>query len=510
MNYCKQNRRLLIISLICGLLVLSGCGTAYRSPSVQGADLSYLAMAGIGERYANIKENAVKSVADEPVSTLSIDVDTAAYANVRRFINHGQLPPVNAVRIEEMINYFDYSYRSPSDTTQPFSITSELGPTPWNSSSHLLHVGIKAYRPAPEEVPARNLVFLLDVSGSMATANKLGLLKKSLRLLVNQLSHQDRVSIVVYAGASGLVLPATPGHQRQRIFTALSELRAGGSTNGGEGIQLAYEVARENFIQGGVNRVILATDGDFNVGITGTNNLLSLIQQKKRSGVGLSVLGFGMGNYNDEMLEKISNAGDGHAAYIDSLHEAQKVLVNEIGSTLHTVARDAKIQIEFNPQQVSSYRLIGYENRLLRAEDFKNDRVDAGDVGAGHTVTALYEITLNPVLRYQSERSVSQYGNELGLMKLRYKLPEESFSREMMHPIMKEDAQAQLSNTSDNFRFSAAVAAFGQRLRNSQAVGDYSYAEIRQLAKNSRGEDVDAHRSEFLKLVSLTESLQQY
>lgn len=496
--------------------VLAACAS---TPEMQPAELAMtrakvaeaapVAVAEVpGENYAPIQENKRTLVAAEPVSTFSIDVDTASYANVRRFLNNGHLPPVEAVRIEEMINYFDYSYSVPKAETAPFTVTTELGPTPWNSGSYLLHVGIKGYEEKISRQPARNLVFLIDVSGSMEAPNKLELLKKSLRLLVNQLTGEDRVAIVVYAGSSGLVLPSTPGDRRSEIITALERLQAGGSTNGGAGIDLAYSIARQHFIKNGINRVILATDGDFNVGPSDTDELKSLIKQKKRSGVGLTILGLGMGNYNDHMLEEISNAGDGNAAYIDTLKEAQKVLVNDIGATLHTIARDTKIQIEFNPQQVSSYRLIGYENRMLNREDFRNDRVDAGDVGAGHTVTALYEITLNDGLRYQSMKDrKGRFGNELALLKIRYKRPDENTSREMVHALLKKDLRHRLGDTSDNFRFSAAVAAFGQLLRHSEYIEGYSYEEVHELAGKSRGEDRFGYRSEFLQLVRLAGSL---
>jgi len=462
-----------------------------------------------GEQYSTITENHQIQVTDEPISTFSIDVDTAAYSNIRRFINGGNLPPKDAVRIEEMVNYFDYHYPAPNDESTPFTITTEIGSTPWNTGSYLLHVGIKGYEPTIAEPQSRNLVFLLDVSGSMNSANKLGLLKKSLRLLVNQLTPQDRVAIVVYAGASGVVLESTPGNRRSEIITAMERLRAGGSTNGGAGIELAYAIAQQHFKKDGINRVILATDGDFNVGPSNTEALKALIKEKKRSGVGLTILGFGMGNYNDQMLESISNAGDGNAAYIDTLQEAQKVLVEEIGSTLNTIARDTKIQIEFNPEIVNSYRLVGYENRLLNKEDFKNDRIDAGDVGAGHTVTALYEIVLNEPLRYTSVQTRAlQFNNELAFLKLRYKRPDEESSIEMQHAIASDDHHQQLNRTSDNFRFAAAVAGFGQRLRNSDSLGDYSYPEISQLAQQSRGNDTFGYRAEFIQLVNLADSLQ--
>lgn len=514
MNIPFKSNPLQAIIVAGAVSVLAACAAApqgepdiqYRSMPVQAAPMAVAEAAG--EKYASIQENERKRVSSEPVSTFSVDVDTASYANVRRFITNGYLPPADAVRIEEMINYFDYSYAVPKSEAVPFSVTTELGRTPWNNSSYLLHVGIKGYEPKKEKQPARNLVFLIDVSGSMNASNKLDLLKKSLRLLVNQLGREDRVAIVVYAGSSGMVLPSTPGNHRSEIITAMERLSAGGSTNGGAGIELAYSIAQQHFIENGVNRVILATDGDFNVGPSSTDELKQLIKQKKRSGVGLTVLGLGMGNYNDQMLEEISNAGDGNAAYIDTLKEAQKVLVNDLGATLHTIARDTKIQIEFNPRQVSSYRLIGYENRMLNREDFKNDRVDAGDVGAGHTVTALYEITLNDDLRYQAKNvGPAKYNDELALLKIRYKRPDESASREMVHAVSKKEIRERPGDNSDNFRFSAAVAGFGQLLRNSQFIEGYSYEEVHALAEKSRGEDSFGYRSEFLQLVKLAGSL---
>lgn len=461
-----------------------------------------------GENYKVVKDNSIRRVIDESVSTFSVDVDTAAYANIRRFINSGHLPPRDAVRIEEMINYFDYDYQAPNSEDQPFSITTEITPTPWNSGSYLMQVGIKGYEPQQIDFNARNLVFLIDVSGSMNSPNKLSLLKKSLRLLVNQMAAQDRVAIVVYAGASGLALPSTPGFQRNKIISALERLHAGGSTNGGSGLNLAYAVAQQHFIEGGINRVILATDGDFNVGNSSTSGLLQLIKSKKRSGIGLTVLGVGMGDYNDHMLEAISNAGDGNAAYIDSLQEAQKVLVHDINGTLNTIARDTKIQIEFNPNHVSTYRLIGYENRLLNNEDFRNDSVDAGDVGAGHTVTDLYEITLHDELRYQSLKAAQQpYDSEIGFLKIRYKAANGVGSLEIVHAIQKAFIKDSTNKSSENLRFAAAVAAFGQLLRNSPHIGEYSFDQITKLAREGRGNDNNGYRAEFIRLVNLAGSL---
>lgn len=461
-----------------------------------------------GESYHQQQENPRHQVAESSVSTFSMDVDSASYANVRRYLQNGQLPPAAAVRVEELINYFDYNYPTPESAKHPFAITTELAPSPWSSNSYLLQVGIKGYAPPQEQTPERNLVFLIDVSGSMQSANKLPLLKRSLRLLAKQLNHNDRVSMVVYAGSSGVVLPATPGNQHTEINQALERLRAGGSTYGEAGINLAYQLAQQNYIKGGINRVLLATDGDFNVGASDTESLLKLIKQKRQSGVGLTVLGFGMGNYNDEMLERISNAGDGNAAYIDSLHEAKKVLVNEMGSTLHTIAKDCKIQLEFNPATVSSYRLIGYENRILAKEDFSNDRVDAGDVGAGHTVTALYEITLSEEQGSRYQRHEGAYGHELAELRIRYKRPGESNSQLHTEIVQRNEVQHDLKQSSNNLRFAAAVAAFGQLLRDSEYVGDYQLQEAIELARASRGEDPHGYRSEFVKLAELAQALQ--
>lgn len=466
------------------------------------------AIAG-GENYTHLNENERIRVSQEPISTFSIDVDTASYANVRRFLNGGHLPPVDAVRTEEMVNYFDYAYPHPSSMEEPFNVTTELGNAPWSSNSYLLHIGIKAYEPPQQQQPPRNLVFLLDVSGSMGADNKLELVKKSLRLLVKQLDADDSVAIVVYAGASGVVLPPTAGDHSAEIIAALERLHAGGSTNGGAGIELAYRLAERHLIKDGVNRVILATDGDFNVGPSSVEDLKQLIRIKKRSGIGLTVLGMGMYNYNDAMLEEISNAGDGNAAYIDTLNEAQKILVNDIQATLHTVAKDTKIQVEFNPQHVASYRLVGYENRLLETEDFANDRVDAGDVGAGHTVTAIYEITPAQPHRYQREDgNPGIHSRELATVKLRYKRPSEQSSRELVHHVEAGVIDGDLKSASPTFRFSAAVAGFAQLLRGSKYVEGYNYEEVYSLAQGSRGEDRYGYRSEFMQLVKLAQSLE--
>ncbi|MGD8643955.1 MAG: VWA domain-containing protein [Chromatiales bacterium] len=467
------------------------------------------------ERYAHFDDNPVTRVAEHPVSTFSIDVDTGAYSNLRRVLNAGRLPREDAVRVEEMINYFAYAYPTPADRNRPFTLTTELGPTPWNPDSVLLHVGIKGYESAKTELPPANLVFLVDVSGSMRSPDKLGLLKTSLRLLVRQLRAQDRIALVVYAGASGVVLEPTPGDQRATITAALDALSAGGSTNGAAGIRLAYAMAEQGYIPGGINRVLLATDGDFNVGTVDFEALKDLIERKREGGVGLTTLGFGTGNYNDHLMEQLADHGNGHYAYIDTLKEAQKVLVEEMTATLETIAKDVKIQIEFNPVVVAEYRLIGYENRALRREDFNNDRIDAGDIGAGHTVTALYELVLvggagrriEP-LRYRAERvPSSSKADELAHLRLRYKAPEASESRLIERVISRREIGRELARTSESFRFSASVAAFGQLLRGGRYTGEFDYDAVLGLAGASRSDDPFGYRGEFLNLVQLAKAL---
>jgi len=467
------------------------------------------------ENYQSFYGNPVMRVPEQPVSTFSIDVDTGAYANVRRFLNHGNLPRKDVVRIEELVNYFSYDYPQPKNK-HPFSVTTELAPAPWNKNTLLLHVGIQGKDIAKQTLPPSNLVFLVDVSGSMHSANKLGLLKTSMKLLSKQLRSQDKVSIVVYAGASGVVLPPTAGNQTAAIHQALEQLRAGGSTNGASGIKLAYQMAQQGFVKDGINRVILATDGDFNVGTINFDSLIDLIEVKRKGGVSITTLGFGMGNYNDHLMEQIADAGNGNHAYIDTINEAQKVLVDEMSSTLNTIAKDVKIQVEFNPSQVSEYRLVGYENRMLKREDFNNDKIDAGEIGAGHSVTALYEISLvgskgnlNDPLRYDtvSRLTKSIKNNELAFLKLRYKQPNGGKSTLIEQAINRQNVQTDLVKTSDRFRFSASVAAFGQQLRGADYLKDYSYTDILDLARHSRGEDPFGYRGEFIKLVNLAKSL---
>jgi len=467
------------------------------------------------ENYETFEDNPIKRVSEHPVSTFSIDVDTGSYTNVRRILNSGYLPRHDAVRVEEMINYFNYNYPIPESRTPPFKVTTEIAPTPWNKNTFLLHVGIKGFELSKENLPPSNLVFLMDVSGSMRSADKLDLLKSSLKLLTKQLTEKDRVTLVVYAGASGLVLEPTPGNQTATIASALDRLSAGGSTNGGAGIELAYAMAKQAFIKDGINRVILATDGDFNVGTTNFEALKNMIEEKRKSGISLTTLGFGTGNYNDHLMEQLADAGNGNYAYIDSLNEAQKVLVDEMSSTLNTIAKDVKIQIEFNPANVAEYRLIGYENRKLKREDFDNDKVDAGEIGAGHTVTALYEIALMgsdgqrlKSLRYEekSEKEVAR-SNELVFLRLRYKQPDSDTSNLLEWPIKQSDMLESIDNTSVRFRFSAAVAAFGQMLRGGKYTEQFTYDDILALARGARGDDPFGYRGEFLKLVNLAKSL---
>jgi Ca-activated chloride channel family protein len=467
------------------------------------------------ENYAHFDENPVKLVAEHPVSTFSIDVDTGAYANVRRFLREGRLPVHDAVRVEELINYFSYNYRTPTDKGRPFGVTTAIAPAPWDKNRHLLQIGIKGYDIGKEVLPPANLVFLIDVSGSMRSANKLELLKTSLKLLTQQLRKQDRISIVVYAGASGVVLEPVAGDATGQIIAALDALTAGGSTNGGDGIRLAYAMAEQAFIKNGINRVLLATDGDFNVGTVNFEALKNLVEEKRRSGIALTTLGFGTGNYNDHLMEQLADAGNGNYAYIDNLNEAQKVLVEQMSATMLTIAKDVKIQIEFNPDTVAEYRLIGYENRALRREDFANDKVDAGEIGAGHTVTALYEIVLRgsagrrlQPLRYAVQQPPrTSNTEELAFLRIRYKLPESDTSQLMEWPLKKGDMLADISQASEDFRFSAAVAAFGQMLRGGKYTGKMSYENVAELARNARGNDRFGYRGEFIQLVNLAQSL---
>lgn len=419
------------------------------------------------------------------------------------------MPPKDAVRVEEMINYFDYDYAQPKDD-HPFAVHTEISTAPWNSKHKLIHIGLQGKKIPTENLPASNLVFLVDVSGSMDQDNKLPLLKKSLKMLVDQLRPQDHVAIVVYAGAAGLVLEPTAGDQKRTIIDALDHLQAGGSTAGGAGIRLAYYTAKQHFKANGNNRVILATDGDFNVGESSNESMEKLIEEKRKDGIFLTVLGYGMGNYKDSKMETLADKGNGNYAYIDNITEARKVLVNEFGGTLFTIAKDVKLQIEFNPAKVKAYRLIGYENRMLKSEDFNNDRKDAGDLGSGHTVTALYEIIPVGVesdffkiddLKYQSTRvdPVASKSDELMTIKLRYKKPTEDGSKLIVHPL--KDTNVALTKTSENFRWSASVAAFGMMLRESDYVKDYTYEKVVEMAQAAKGDDREGYRSEFINMV---------
>lgn len=482
-----------------------------RNPSTHQPDIDFER-----EGYDYITENKFLKVSDNPLSTFSIDVDAASYSNVRRFINEGALPPAGAVRIEEMINYFTYSYPQPINE-DPFSVNTEMAECPWNKDHRLVLVGLQGKKIPVDNLPASNLVFLIDVSGSMQDPNKLPLVKASMQMLVDQLREQDHVAIVVYAGAAGLVLPSTPGSDKIKIKQAIQSLEAGGSTAGGAGIKLAYATAKQHFNKEGNNRVILCTDGDFNVGASSDDAMERLIEEERKSGVFLTVLGYGMGNYQDAKMQKLADKGNGNHAYIDQLSEAKKVLVNEFGGTLFTIAKDVKLQVEFNPTNVQGYRLIGYENRLLAKEDFNNDKKDAGDLGSGHTVTALYEIipagihtslldSVDP-LKYKPATSTvkSSNGQELMTIKLRYKKPDGDKSRLLEHPVA--DARKNWRNASENFRFAAAVAGYGMLLRNSSFKGNLNYMVIQQMAKTSIGTDREGYRKEFLNMVASTAKL---
>lgn len=470
-----------------------------------------------GDVFTSFDESPVKVTAETPVSTFSIDVDTASYAYVRKMLDDGYMPEPDAVRIEEMINYFDYDYVGPDSAGEPFRATMQVYPTPWNEATQLLQIGIKGYVPPATEDKPSNLVFLLDTSGSMDEPDKLPLLKRAFSLLVDQLSANDTVSIVAYAGSAGTVLEPTGAGDKAKILAALDNLQAGGSTAGAAGIELAYQLAAQNKVEGGINRVILATDGDFNVGIDDPEDLETFIKQKRDAGIFLSVLGFGQGNYGDDTMQALAQNGNGNASYIDSFKEAQKVLVQELGGTLETIAQDVKIQVEFNPAVVSEYRLIGYETRALNREDFNNDKVDAGDIGAGHTVTALYEITpvgsdaeLVDPLRY-GERTAQEAGasDEIGFLKMRFKLPEETTSQLIETPIPSSLAVESLGAASDDARWAAAVAAFAQKLKGSDYGGTMSYDAIRALAQGARGADEEGYRAEFMQLISAAKTLDQ-
>ncbi|EIM12860.1 vWA domain-containing protein [Pseudomonas chlororaphis] len=468
------------------------------------------------EQYQNLPDNPIQSVAQAPVSTFSVDVDTGAYANVRRLLNQGSLPPQGAVRLEELVNYFPYDYALPGDGS-PFGVTTEIAPSPWNPHTRLLRIGIKASDRTVAELAPANLVFLVDVSGSMDRREGLPLVQSTLKLLVDQLREQDRVSLVVYAGESRVVLEPTSGRDKAKIRNAIEQLTAGGSTAGASGIQLAYQMARQGFIKNGINRILLATDGDFNVGISDFDRLKQMAVEQRKSGVSLTTLGFGVDNYNEHLMEQLADAGDGNYAYIDNLREARKVLVDQLGSTLAVVAKDVKLQVEFNPAQVSEYRLLGYENRALKREDFNNDKVDAGEIGAGHTVTALYEIVpkgeqgwLEP-LRYgqaQASSESNSKGDELAMLRVRYQAPQGGSSRLIERPILASQQHGKLAQASDDLRFAAAVAAFAQQLKDGRYTGDFGLKDTVALARGAKGEDRFGLRGEFVQLVELAQSLQ--
>lgn len=467
-----------------------------------------------GDKFEPIEENNFIAVADQPLSTFSIDVDTASYSKIRSYLSQfNQLPPRDAVRVEELVNYFQYDYAQPTDE-HPFAANVEVASCPWNPTHRLVRVGIKGKEVDTQERPASNIVFLLDVSGSMNSTNKLPLLKKGMKMLVDQLGENDKVSIVVYAGAAGMVLEPTYGYDKATILSALDRLQAGGSTNGGQGIQLAYKTATENFIQGGTNRVILCTDGDFNVGETSTGGLVEMAAEQAKKNIYLSILGFGIGNHNDSMLEQLSNKANGNYAFIDNDKEAQKVLVEQMSGTLLTIAKDVKIQIEFNPKKVASYRLVGYENRILAAQDFNDDKKDAGEIGAGHTVTAFYEIVpatgkeelaaAEPMvdeLKYQTERKPTKAAksNELMTLKLRYKQPEEDVSTLMTYPVVDEGHK--FNQSTGDFQFASAVAMFGLKLRGDRFHTDTNFAEIEELVASNVDGPGSSYRQEFLDMV---------
>jgi len=473
-----------------------------------------------GETYQPIAANPIHAVSEYPVSTFSIDVDTAAYANARRFLMHGQLPPPDAVRVEEMVNYFRYDYPAPTRRDTPFRTTTRLVKTPWNPDSYLLEIGIKGYEPDRQERPPANLVFLIDVSGSMIDPDKLPLLKSGMKLLAQQLTARDRVSIVVYVGASGVALEPTPGNDTAAIDAALDRLVADGGTAGGEGIQLAYKLAQQAKIAGGINRIILATDGDFNIGITDPAQLKALIEENRQHGIALSTLGFGEGNYNDALMEQLADTGNGNYGYVDSLKEAKRLLVDQLDGTIETIAKDVKVQIEFNPAVIASYRQIGYQDRALSRADFNNDRKDAGEIGAGHTVTALYEVmpvgapkgAIDP-LRYGAVPAAAtdmtvpgRHGNEFAFLRLRYKEPEGDTSRLLEMPLLTS-ALRQAGPAQAGQDFAAAVAAFGLKLRREDVVANLSWDEISALGQQTRGADEDGTRREFLDLVALAKGL---
>lgn len=494
--------------------MVSLCGAVgHATPGIMASRMDADGMNA--EEYKEIAENNFKTVSESPLSTFSIDVDAASYSNMRRYINKGELPPADAIRTEELINYFSYDYPQPTGN-DPVKITTEVGACPWNVKHRLVRIGLKAKEIPTDKLPVSNLVFLIDVSGSMYGPQRLGLVQSSLKLLVNNLRDEDRVAIVVYSGSAGEKLPSTSGSDKQKIREAIDELTAGGSTAGDAGIKLAYKMAKQNFAKGGNNRIILCTDGDFNVGVSSDEGLEKLIEQERKSGVFLTVLGYGMGNYKDSKMQVLAEKGNGNHAYIDNLQEANRVLVNEFGATMHTVAKDVKLQIEFNPSQVQAYRLIGYESRLLKDEDFNNDAKDAGEMGAGHTVTAFYEVVPAGIksdftgkvddLKYQKTKpapAVTNNSKELLTVKLRYKAPDGNTSKKIEQPLIDDKKE----KVSSDFRFASAVAMFGQLLRDSDFKGDATYDKVISLAKTSLDNDEKGYRREFIRLAETAEGL---
>ncbi len=491
------------------LFILIGSCNQYREKGYDVRETmkteSEIIMSGTTETYKEIIENSFKNVHLAPLSTFSIDVDKASYSNIRRMINNGQTISEDAVKVEEMVNYFKYDYASPKDT-HPIAIHTEMGDSPWNKDTKLIKIGLKGKEIPTQDMPVSNLVFLIDVSGSMSQQNKLPLLKKAFKLLVGKLREEDKVSIVVYAGAAGVVLEAAGGDDKKRIMEAFDDLKAGGSTVGGEGIELAYEIAENNFIKNGNNRVILATDGDFNIGMSSDKEMKKLIEKKRESGVFLTCMGFGMGNYKDSKLETLADAGNGNHAYIDTMQEAQKIFGLEFEGTLYTIAKDVKIQVEFNPKKIKAYRLIGYENRMLRDEDFIDDTRDAGELGSGHTVTALYEVIPVGVkseyfkeisdLKY-TKKTIKNTDEEL-TVKFRYKNPKENHSNELVH-VFEANTEEEMST---DFKFAASVAWFGLKLRNSKYIEYQDLKNIIDLAKNNKGKDKQGYRAEFVRLMN--------
>ena len=470
-------------------------------------------------RFEKQVQNGIMVAGEIPVSTFAIDVDTGSYTTLRRMLKEGRLPQKDTLRVEEMLNYFSYDYPLPGKNEAPFSVTTELAPSPYNDDMMLLRIGLKGYEQSKAELGASNLVFLLDVSGSMASPDKLPLLQTALKMLTQQLDAQDKVSIVVYAGAAGVVLDGAAGNDSQTLNYALEQLSAGGSTNGAQGIQLAYQLAKKHFVEGGINRVILATDGDFNVGTTNLDELIDLVSMQKQQGIGLTTLGFGMGDYNDQLMEQLADKGNGQYAYIDSINEARKVLVEQLSATLLTIAKEVKVQVEFNPALVAEYRLIGYENRALAREDFNNDKVDAGEIGAGHTVTALYELRYvdagnlaNDKLRYgyNPKTGNEKYSrDEIAFLKLRYQLLDATQSQLLSYPIRADQRVNSLAQASDDFRFAAAVAGLGQLLNQSHYLHQFDYNKLSVLTRSALGDDTSGYRHEFMQLVDTAAILAQ-